>query len=212
MRLLLALGSLLAGLAGCAAVPEWTERAGPPVVVLYDNPMLVPAADPQQVWENVADVIDDYFRIEREVPIRCVGNTITEGRLDSFPEVASTIFEPWRHDSADRYEKLESTLQSMRRRAQVRVTPVREGFWIDVAVFKEMEDVLRPAHASAGSATFRNDSSLTRVVSPVGEQEINKGWIPMGRDRALEQRILAQLHQRLGLVGGQTSPGARPGY
>ncbi len=102
------------------------------------------------------------------------------------------------------------------RTAHVQVTPVREGFWIDVAVLKELEDVARPAHASAGAATFRNDDSLVRVVSPVGEQDVNKGWIGMGRDRALEQRILAQLQERLGMVGLQpvpsTCPRTTPGY
>jgi hypothetical protein len=206
----LLLVALAMAASGCASLPGWTDSAGPPVPIVYDNPMLVPVRDPQQLWETVADVIDDYFRIKREVPIRVVGNTITEGRLDTFPEVASTLLEPWRHDSADTYEKVQSTLQSIRREAHVQVTPVREGFWIDVAVFKELEDVVRPAHASAGAATFRNDDSLVRVVSPVGEQDVNKDWIRMGRDRALEQRILAQLQERLGLIGVQPVPSVCP--
>ena len=204
------LAAMALGASGCASLPGWTEPAGPPVPILVDNPTLVPARDPQQLWETVADVIDDYFRIKREVPTRAVGNTITEGRLDTFPEVASTLLEPWRHDSADSYEKVQSTLQSIRREAHVQVTPVSEGFWIDVTVFKELEDVERPAHASAGAATFRNDDSLVRVVSPVGEQDVNKGWIAMGRDRALEQRILAQLQERLGMIGVQPLPSVCP--
>ena len=52
--------------------------------------------------------------------------------------------------------------------------------------------------ASAGDATFRHDSSLTRVVNPVGDQETNAGWIKQGRDTALEQRILGQLLARMG--------------
>lgn len=184
---------------GCGTLLKYCEPTANPVVVAYQNPMLVPTCEPECVWETVADVIDDYFRIEREEPARLVGNMLTEGRMDTFPEVGSTLFEPWRHDSADAYEKIECTLQSIRRYAQVRVVPASGGFWIEVAVFKELEDVAHPAHASAGSATFRNDSSLTRVVSTVGEQEINQGWIPMGRDPALEQRILAQLHQRFRL-------------
>ncbi len=220
MRGFIATALLTLAATGCALGPGWSDPSGPPVAVLCDNPMLVPARDPQQLWETVADVVDDYFRIEREVPVRPIGSTFTEGRLDTYPEVASTILEPWRHDSADTYEKIESTLQSIRRRAQVRVTPVREGYWMDVAVFKELEDVTRPAHASAGSATFRNDSSLTRVVNPLGEQDIHAGWIPMGRDRALEQRILAQLQERLGLIapppvapatGGQVGRGVLTG-
>ncbi len=188
-------------ISGCAVGPSFSEPSANPVLILYQNPMLVPTRDPECVWETVVDVLDDYFRIDipRTEPVRLVGTTLTEGRLETYAEVASTLFEPWRHDSADTYEKIESTLQSIRRRAHVRVVPATGGYWIEVAVFKELEDVAHPAHASAGSATFRNDSTLTRVVSAVGEQEINEGWISMGRDPALEQRILAQLHERFGL-------------
>ena len=42
----------------------------------------------------------------------------------------------------------------MRRRAVVRVIPAQGGHWVDVAVFKELEDVVKPEHATAGAATF----------------------------------------------------------
>jgi len=210
MRDLALVGLLLAAVSGCISAQPWAEQIAPPVAVLYDNPMTIPAQDPQQLWEIVADVVDDYFRIEREEPIRVAGTTLTEGRLSTFPEVGSTIFEPWRHDSADPYEKLESTLQSIRRRAVVRVIPAPTGYLVDVAVFKQLEEVDRPAHASAGSATFRHDNTLTRVVNPLGEPEINKGWVEVGRDRALEQRILAQLRQRLGMREAVPLSGLQP--
>lgn len=215
MRTLGVLGLLAAVASGCISTQPWADEIAPPVAIRYENPMTVPARDPAQLWETVADVADDYFRIQQEMPVRIVENTVTEGRLDTFWEVGSTVFEPWRHDSADPYEKVESTLQSIRRRAQIRVIPAATGYQIDVAVFKELEDVSRPAHASAGSATFRNDSSLTRVVNPLGEQEINQGWVPLGRDRALEQRILAQLGYRLGMAPPPTplepmTPGCSP--
>ncbi len=166
-----------------------------------DNPTFVPVGDHQYVWENVVDVIDDYFKIKREEPVRQIGETLTEGRLETFPVVGATIFEPWRGDSVGRDERIESTLQSIRRRAVVRVIPADGGYWVDVAVFKYLEDVVKPEHATAGAATFRYDDSLVRVVNPVGEQEINVGWIPLGRDAKLEQRILGQLQSRCGRSG-----------
>ena len=195
---------VLAVISGCAPGPVWTGPPGQPAIVFYDNPTLVPIADHQHVWESVVDVVDDYFKIEREEPVRLIGNTLTEGRLDTCPKPGATIFEPWHGDSADRHERIESTLQSIRRRAVVRVIPAEGGYWVDVAVFKELEDVLLPEHATAGAATFRYDDSLTRVVSPVGGQEINEGWIPQGRDTALEQRILGHLQQRCGQLPVQT--------
>ncbi len=107
--------------------------------------------------------------------------------------------EPWRYDSADTYEKVECTLQTMRRFAEVRVFPGQGVFWIDVAVFKELEDVRQPAHASSGAAVFRHEPQPPQAIGVIGEQEIHKGWIPKGRDHVLEQRILAQLSERFGL-------------
>ena len=171
------------------------------MTVFHDNPMLLPVADAECAWETVVDVMDDYFKIEREEPVRIVGDILTEGRLDTYPKIAATILEPWHADSVGSQARIESTLQSIRRRAVVRVMPAEGGYWVDVAVFKELEDVRRPEHATAGAATLRYDGSLTRVVNPVGEQQINRGWIPQGRDTALEQRILGHLLARCGQAG-----------
>lgn len=198
MRQLVLVAGLLVSLSGCQTGPGYGGRQLAPA--FYANPTFLSVSNHECLWENVVDIVDDYFAIEREEPVRLVGNIVTEGRLDTFPAVGSTLFEPWRGDSADPYEKLESTLQSIRRRAVVRAIPAERGFWIDVAVFKELEDVVGADPASAGSATFRHNTTLTRVVNPVDQQEINDGWIPRGRDPALEQRILEQLLARMGAV------------
>lgn len=210
MRNLLLFGLLPWFATGCVGVRPFTDPMGPPVPVYCDNPLLLPIRDPFYLWEGLVDVVDDYFRIEREEPVKVIGDTLTEGRLDTYPRVGSTLLEPWLHDSADEYEKVESTLQSIRRTAQIRVTPSEGGFLVEVAVYKELEDVKRPAHATAGAATFRTEGSLTRVVSPIGEQEVNQGWIPLGRDRALEQRMLAHLQERLQVQGRPPMPAAVP--
>jgi hypothetical protein len=159
---------------------------------------MVSVQNPEWVWENVVDVVDDYFRIQREEPVRMVGGVVTEGRLDTFPVDAPTLLEPWRPASGDPYTKTENTLQSTRHRAIVRVLPAQGGYWVDVAVFRELEDMAKPAQASAGAATFRTDDSLTRVEEPVGEQPAGVGWIPIGRDAALEQRIIQRILARAG--------------
>ncbi|HID75250.1 MAG TPA: hypothetical protein EYP56_04555, partial [Planctomycetaceae bacterium] len=174
--------------AGCAPgpppPPPW--YAAP---VFHDNPAWVPVADHQLVWETVVDVVDDYFKIEREDPVRLVGTVLTEGRLETLPVDTPTVFEPWRPDSGSSYDRLEDTLQSTRRWAVVRVIPDEGGFWVDVAVHRELEDLQRPVHGSAGAATFRSDTSLTRVVNPEPDEPLRLGWIPIGRDMALERRI-----------------------
>jgi hypothetical protein len=166
----------------------------------------VPGDDRDQVWFAVVDSVDDYFRIEREERVKLVGNVLTEGRIDTYPEVGSTLLEPWRRDSVGSAEKWESTLQSIRRRGLVRIMPERDGFLLDVQVYQELEDVPRPEFASVGNATFRHDSSLARFKEPVGGQVPTVGWIPQGRDAALEQRILGGVLSRLSAAGRPGPP------
>ena len=196
MRWFLAVGLLAVALPGCGMGPYAPAMPMQPVVLHHDNPTLLSAADPQCVWETVVDVVDDYFKVAHEEPVRQVGSVPTEGFLETAPQVSPTVLEPWRRDSAGGYEAIENTLQSMRRWAIVRVIPAEGGYRVDVAVFKELEDVARPEHATAGAATFRYDDSLRRVVNPVTASEVAEGWIPQGRDIALEQKILAHLHSR----------------
>lgn len=48
------------------------------------------------------------------------------------------------------------------------------------------------------AANLRNDDSVQRFTNPVGGQPVSIGWIPLGRDVALEQTILGQLQARFG--------------
>jgi len=182
---------------GCAGGPIIPPSGFRTATACYENPVLITACNQQFVWETVVDVVDDYFRIEHEEPVRQVSNILTEGRLVTFPEVGSTILEPWHHDSVGTYEKLECTLQSIRRMAVVKVMPGENGYWVEVAVFKELENVIKPGEADTGAAIFSYQSAVSGVSDPIQEQPINEGWIPRGRDTALEQRILGQLLARL---------------
>jgi len=197
---------------GCSGLPPDGQ---PSVVALgvaggAPNPLFVACCDPQAIWETVVDVVDNYFRVEREEPVRVIGTTVTEGRLETFPEPGATLLEPWRFDSVGLHNRVECTLQSVRRRAQVREIPGQGGFWIDMAVFKELEDAREPYMSTAGAATFHYDTSLVRVVNPIGEQDVTRGWIPYGRDDSLEQRMLGHIQARVSGYGAPFRIGANP--
>lgn len=164
------------------------------------------ARDPLILWENLVDVVDNYFEIASESPVRDFGGVVTEGRLETRPKIAATWLEPWHRDSVDRYSRLEATFQTVRRRAEIRVSPRDGGYWISVQVFKELEDLAMPSGATASTATFRNDGSLNRVESPIGEMQAHAGWIPLGRDTALEQRIVEEIGGRFGVVVPSPNP------
>ncbi|MGA0040981.1 MAG: hypothetical protein ACO3NZ_14140, partial [Pirellulales bacterium] len=121
---------------------------------------------------------------------------------------------PGRGDSVGFQERLECTLQSIRRRGVIRMQPDPAGWRIEAVVSKELENLPRPMRATTGGASFRNDDSLYRYGTPlptlgqqVGDQPRpvasptrSAGWIPMGRDPLLEKRILDKLLARLGVA------------
>jgi hypothetical protein len=206
---------VVGGVPGAVVLPDGVSPGavveGGPVVVPQNN-VVVPVVNPDFVWDQVVDVVDDDFEIEREDRVKQVGGIMTEGSIDTFPLTGATLLEPWRRDSVGWDERLESTLQSIRRRAFVRVVPDPSGYLVDVTVIKELEDVPRPEKATAGAATFRYDTSLERDTEfatdpyripgdparPNGPRTLTAGWIPLGRDPKLEQKMLAKIKERLG--------------
>jgi len=177
--------------------PHVYADAAPPSVVQ------VPVLDRQWAWEQLVDTVDDYFRIESERQVQLVGDVITEGRIDTFPQIGATVLEPHRPDSVGRYNRWESTFQTIRRRATLRVVPEANGYLIEAIVNKELEDLPRPEGSTAGAATFRNDDSLvTRRIDDVSRTELSGNWIMIGRDVDLEQALLAEIHMRM----AQTKP------
>jgi hypothetical protein len=178
----------LAFVSGCA---PWRPQT------CLDNPLAIPASTCDEVWDQIVDVVDDSFEIETEQRVRRVGDVLTVGRIDTVPQTGSSFLEPWKKDAADLYERLHGTLQTLRRRATVQVIPTGDTFQVEVVVFKELEDLQMPQFSTAGSATFRHDGSMIRLEEPVGVQPYTLGWIPLGRDTALEQVMLNKIAARL---------------
>ena len=205
---------------GSPLPPGIAAPADAPIVgstIVPQSSIVLPPSDRDLVWDQIVDVVDDYFDIDQEERVKLIGGELTEGRIDTFPLTGATLLEPWRRDSVGFYERLESTMQSIRRRGFVRVIPNTNGtpgYLVDVTVIKELEDVPQPIKASAGAATFRYDTSLQRDTEfdtdpnripgdparPNGPRTPTIGWIPLGRDPLLEQQIVAKIQSRLGGV------------
>jgi len=172
-----------------------------PHAELAQNPMYVPLSDREVLWNELINTVDDYFRIQREERVRLVGGVLTEGTVETYPQPGATVLEPWRRDSTPGFERQFATLQSIRRRAVVHVRPQTDGgYLVDVAVYKELEDLSQPEHSTVSVEAPRHDSGPTRVTRELHFGPTTLGWIPLGRDTALEQRILTQLRQRLGVI------------
>ena len=186
-------GAVLAALlGGCAGNPLGVPVQTQP----RSNPFLLPVAvSPQSrelVWERCVDVLHQYkFRIARE--------NRPAGTIETEYKVGAGVLEPWHHDSVGFTERMESTLQSIRRRVIVRITPDEngDGFLVGVEAFKEREDLREPAGGTIGGATFNEygtpDRDLRGAVDPFG----NSGWVPLGRDLKLEADMVQSMQLSL---------------
>ena len=191
--------SLCAFVLGCGLISR--RYAGPSpegIATSISNPLVVPVADVDFAWNQIVDMVDDYFDIASEQQVREIGGVLMEGWIETQPLVGATLLEPLRRDSTPGFERWQSTFQSIRRRAFVRVVPVASGFQVYVEVKKELEDVSQPEFSTVGQSARRHDGSLVAFDGFQDEEgPVTLGWIPLGRDATLEQEMLRQLYARL---------------
>ena len=166
----------------------------------FSNPINVNTQDSEFLWNQIVNTVDDYFRIKNEQRPTRDDQQWFEGLMETYPEIGATYLEPWRKDALEGYQRWQSTLQTMRRTATLRVIPTNEGFSIAIEVIKEIEDVDRSQYSSEGSAVARHDGSIVRVDQALASQPITLGWIRQENDTNLEQRLLREILGRVSIV------------
>lgn len=162
------------------------------------NPSVIPVADMEFTWHQIVDMVDDYFEIAREQPVREIRGVLMEGQIDTKPLSGAICLDLLRRDATPGYERWHGTLQSIRRTAFLRVRPAAAGYQVYVEVQKELEDTSQPEYSTIGRSVLRHDGSLVAFEgfdNDLGPTTL--GWIPIGRDESLEQEMLRQLHARL---------------
>ncbi len=157
------------------------------------NPISLPVKDGEFLWNQIVDVVDDYFQIKSEQRPTVEATHWLEGKLETVPQIGATALEPWRKDAAFGFQLWESSLQTIRRIATVRVVPTEAGFDVFVEVLKEIEDVDRSLLSSEGSAAKRHDGTVVRVDNQLAGGPVNLDWIRLENDTELEQRILREI-------------------
>ena len=161
------------------------------------NPLELPPAEDDFVWSQVIDAVDDYFRITREQPVQNSDGILLDGRVETSYRIGASVFEPWRKDSTVGFERLQSTLQSIRRRAIISVRPRGAAYVIEVVVQKDLEDTDRTQYATESTAAIRHDGTVVRKENSFDNSPQTLGWIPLGRDTSLEQVILRDIFGRI---------------
>ena len=185
-------GTVTAVMAGCMTGPILDNPAfiRPDPNVTVENPVWMPSGPGAygKVFEKVLDVIDDYFEISYA--------NRWDGRIETFPRIAPGFEQFWKPGSPDAYQRLEATLQTIRHRAAVRIDPANDGgFFVQVAVYKELEDLPQPIRATAGAAAFRSPETVAREFEVIDPTVFESNWIPQGRNTELEQLILQRLKE-----------------
>ena len=161
----------------------WQASPGP-----IAQPLFVASTNQDLVWERTVDVLHEYpFFIRREDRL--------DGVIETGYKTGSGLLEPWHKESVGGYQRLESTLQSIRRRVVVNVTPAEGGYYINVEAYKELEDLAGLAPGSSGAATFQENAPLQRDLNLVAGQLTPPGWISQGRDFVLEQDMMQRLYK-----------------
>lgn len=168
--------SALLPLSGCAMMPPQP----------ISNPAFVPANDQAAVWERAVDMLHVYqFPVERENRL--------DGIIETDYKVGAGLMEPWHHDAITFGDRLQGSLQPIRRQARISMIPAQGGYLVEIEVLKELEDAGRSVVRSAGTATFTGSnpqrSELDVIVGPTSPA----GWVLLGRDQNLEQSMLARL-------------------
>lgn len=189
-RRLLWTASLAVFLGGCASGPGLenplllrVDRAHP-----HENPIYIPQGPMAyaRVFETTEDILSDYFDI-------AYANRY-DGRIETHPTIAPGIERWWRPGSPDLYQRLLAYYQTIRHRAVVSITTADDGgYFVDVKVLKELEDLPMPTAAMSGDATFRLEATVQRQFEVIAPEFTMTGWIPIGRDVKLEQVILDRL-------------------
>ena len=189
------LAGFVASQAGCSLMPsEWHM---PSVTKIFSpreqlpNPLPVASTEFENVWNKTVAVVDKYFDIESEN--RLSRTIVTQ------PQMGATVLEPWALDSTTIADRLEASVQTIRRVAVLHVdASPAGGFLVKVEVYKFLEDMAKPDRQPAGRAVFSNDFPVNRVREIVGPVPAPLGWIKLPkRDLDLEQAILAGIHDAL---------------
>jgi hypothetical protein len=174
--------ALICGVVGCVSTT--------PAVNGVMHAVQIPAGQRDMVWERSVDTLNRYhFMVARESKL--------EGVIQTEYRAGSNLLEPWNPDSLGFENRLESTLQSIRRRVFVTMQSSQPGLvTVSVRVDKEIEDLPGLAANYEGGATFPDSRPLARDLNQVVGQSGPSRWIYLGRDPVLEASLLNEIIRR----------------
>lgn len=125
------------------------------------------------------------------------------GLITTYPEPSQHFFEFWRHDVDTTPDLWESTLNPLRRRAEVTLRGADDGRWQDLVVTVHKQRLSSPDrqfNSSGAVYQYFGETlpSTTGLVQVTAELDV---WLDVGRDPAMEDRLLHDILDRAGMSG-----------
>jgi hypothetical protein len=179
LPIMAALG-LFAVCAGCLSSPPKAGMGGGSTLQVADGQR-------DALWERAVVVLNrNHFQVARESKL--------EGIIETEYRGGANILEPWHPDSVGFLNRMESTLQSIRRRVTINMQSSGAGtMLVNVRVDKEIEDLPGLAANYEGGATFPEYQPLNRDLDQVVGQSGPSRWLPVGRDLLLERKLTNEI-------------------
>ncbi len=177
---------LAAVLAGCEAPPA--PETATVARVTAETP-----TESDLLWQSINDTLRDRLfdldRIDRRA-----------GVITTRPLTSPSWFEFWRPQPQAGFYAAEANIHTIQRRAAVHVEPAAEPASYDLSVeverYRYRFEERQADHSAAAMRVFSGQAPLE-----TGEFErpsVSASWIPLGRDAAAEQDLLAAILLRYG--------------
>ena len=190
--------ALLPGWIGCLGPRRADYVSSTAIAVTERSPSVAEGREGDRLWEAVQDTLRRHgFRLDR-VDRRA-------GLVTTMPEASQHFFEFWRRDVATREDFWEATLNPIRRRAEVTVTPGANGAWaqLEVAVFKQRFSSPDRQFNSTGAVYQYFGDTLPSTTGNPRISAVDDRWLDLGRDGAMEERLLLAIVERAGVEVGR---------
>ncbi|MCG8407357.1 MAG: hypothetical protein MI923_19335 [Phycisphaerales bacterium] len=142
-----------------------------------------------ELWNQTLSVLRKFdFEPDRQDRVR--------GIITAMPATSMQWHEPWRQDVADGYGLLHSSMHTTQRKAEVRF--VRNDRW-SVEVQIDVYRLSRPeTQITSASSTLHGFSEHLPTLEGQSSRSGKSGahWVYLGRDGAMEQRLLRRILAR----------------
>jgi hypothetical protein len=124
---------------------------------------------------------------------------VENGVIRTWPLRGGQFFEFWRSDNAGGFNAAESNLQSIQRTVELTFESRQSAICVQcAATTQRLSMPEKPIQGYYNAAALYTASDLSRQRLEVDEKTMKKmQWIDLGRDEALEQKILEKIQHRI---------------